>query len=120
LAILKALLNRPSPLRHCDEVGVFAVFLSGLLDALDQIDDLGPLASLLLDQLDCVFIDFKEAGNRLKVGDADVLLNKLVRFLLESLIDVDSLRVGLGDDGVDSGERRIRIDVGPARTHRAR
>jgi len=43
-----------------------------------------------------VFIDFDEAGDRLEIGDADVLLNKLVRFLLESLIDVDRLRVGFG------------------------
>jgi hypothetical protein len=34
----------------------------GLLDALDEIDDLGPIASLLFDQFDFMFIDLDEPG----------------------------------------------------------
>ena len=61
MPILVALLNCFGSFGHRDQKRVVAIFLGRLFDALDKVDDLRAVAAvLLLDQFDCLGVDFDE------------------------------------------------------------
>src|SRR5262249_25162152 len=63
LPILEGRLHRHGPLGERNKERITSIVLSGLFDALHQVDDFGALAALLpLNKINCVLIDLYKFG----------------------------------------------------------